>query len=110
MFLSKRGKLEVYADRNRRIDHPQPQEPATLAGNHIEDFFDAIRTGRRPTADIEIGHLSATLGHLANIGTRTQRTLHFDPQTEQIMGNDEASALLSRKYREGGHWALPKGV
>ncbi len=110
MFLSKRGKLEVYADRNRRIDNPQPKEPPTLVGNHIEDFFDAIRNGRRPTADIEIGHFSATLGHLANIATRTQRTLHFDPQTEQIIGDDEASALLSRKYREGGHWAMPKGA
>jgi predicted dehydrogenase len=110
MFLSKRGKLEVYADRNRRIDNPQPKEPPQLVGNHIDDFFDAIRNGRRPTADIEIGHLSATLGHLANIATRTRRTLHFDPRTEQITGDDAASTLLSRKYREGGHWAIPKGI
>ena len=81
-----------------------------MVGNHIQDFFDAIRNGRHPTADIEIGHLSATLGHLANIATRTQRTLHFDPKTEQITGDEEASVLLSRKYREGGHWAIPKGV
>jgi hypothetical protein len=70
----------------------------------------SIRTGCRPTADIEIGHLSATLGHLANIATRRQRTLHFDPKTEQFIGDDEASALLSRTCREGGHWAIPKGV
>jgi hypothetical protein len=110
MFLSKRGKLEVYGDRNRRIDNPRPKEPPQLAGNHIQDFLDAIRTGRRPTADIEIGHLSATLGHLANIATRVQRTLHFDPKTEQIASDDEATRLLSRKYRDGGHWAIPKGV
>jgi hypothetical protein len=110
MFLSKRGKLEVYGDRNRRIENPRPKEPPQLVGNHIQDFFDAIRTGRRPRADIEIGHRSATLGHLANIATRTQRTIHFDPDTEQIMGDDEASALLSRKYRQGGHWAIPRGA
>jgi predicted dehydrogenase len=110
MFLSKRGKLEVFADRNARIDNPRPKEPPQLVGNHIVDFFDAIRTGRRPMADIEIGHLSATLGHLANIATRTQRTLHFNPETEKIIGDDQATALLSREYREGGHWAVPEGV
>jgi predicted dehydrogenase len=110
MFLSKRGKLEIYGDRNARIQNAQPKEPPQLVGNHIQDFLDAIRNGRRPTADIETGHLSATLGHLANIATRTQRTLHFDPQTETITGDEEASTLLSRKYREGGHWAIPKGA
>ena len=110
MFLSKRGKLEVLGERNRPIDNPQPKEPPQLVGNHVLDFFDAIRTGRRPTADVEIGHLSATLGHLANIATRVRRTIHFDPATERIAGDDEASALLSRKYRQGGHWAIPKGV
>jgi hypothetical protein len=110
MFLSKRGKLEVYGDRNARIDNPQPKEPPQVAGNHIQDFFDAIRTGRPPAADIEVGHLSATLGHLANIATRTQRTLHFDPNTERITGDEEASALISRTYREGGHWAIPDGA
>ena len=42
-------------------------------GDHCADFLDAIRNGRRPNADIEIGHLSATLPHLTNILARTGR-------------------------------------
>ncbi len=74
-------------------------------GDHCADFLDAIRTGRRPNADIEIGHLSATLGHLANILARTGRpSLVLDAKTEQIVGDPEANALIRRTYREG-HWA-----
>jgi predicted dehydrogenase len=76
---------------------------------HHQNFLDCIRTGGRPNADIEEGHLSAQLVHLANIACRVQRTLHLDPQTEQITGDDEANKLVRRQYREG-HWAVPKGV
>jgi predicted dehydrogenase len=110
MFLSKRGKLEILGERNRKIENAKPKEPPALTGNHIEDFFEAIRTGRKPAADIEIGHLSATIGHLANIATRVGRALDFDPETEQIRGDEEASQLLSRRYRADGHWAIPEGV
>ena len=72
---------------------------------HCADFLDAIRNDRRPNADIEIGHLSATLSHLANILGRTdRRQLTFDPKTEQIVDAPDAAGLVARTYREG-HWA-----
>lgn len=77
---------------------------------HAKDFLDAIKTGRRPNADIEVGHRSATAVHLANILARTGcGTLDFDPKTERIVGNPEADALTRRTYRNE-HWAVPKGV
>ena len=79
-------------------------------GDHVADFLDAIGNGRRPNADIEIGHLSATLGHLSNILSRADRQhLAFDPNTEQIIDDPEANALIKRTYREG-YWAVPAGV
>lgn len=80
------------------------------AGDHVADFLDAIANDRRPNADIEIGHLSATLGHLSNILSRADRQhLTFDPKTEQIVDDPEANALIKRTYREG-YWAIPKNV
>lgn len=38
---------------------------------------------------------------------RSGKILHFDPQAETIAGDNEATVLLSRRYREG-HWAAPK--
>jgi len=57
---------------------------------------------------VEFAHQTATLIHLANIGARLGRTVRFDPATERVVGDDEANAMLSRKYRAGGHWAVPK--
>ena len=110
MMLSKRGKLEVYADRNQRIENAKPKQPPTLIANHQADFLDAIRVGRKPNADVGIGHDTVALVHLGNVAARLGRSLHVDPQREQIVDDHEANSLLSRKYRAGGHWAIPKGV
>ena len=68
-------------------------------------FLDAIRNYRRPSADIEIGHYSAALPHLANILARTGRgQLTFDPKPERFVDAPDADALIGRTYREG-HWA-----
>ena len=77
-------------------------------GAHQRDFLDAIKDRtRRPNAEIQIGHLSSSLCHLGNIVARTGRAIRFDPKTERILGDEEAAALLGRKYRKD-HWAAPK--
>ena len=50
--------------------------------------------------DIVEGHLSSTLPHLANISYRVGRALMFDGKTETIVGDAEASKLLTREYRK----------
>jgi len=111
MFLSKRGKLEILDSRNRRIEAAEPKNPPPeKLGSHQEDFLDAIRNDRRPNADIEVGFHSAALCNLGNLAVRLGRSLQFDPQRQQIVGDDEAGRMLSREYRQGGHWAVPKGV
>lgn len=110
MLVSKRGKLEVYGERDKRIDNARPQEPPQVPGDHQADFLDAIRKGRKPNADVGHGHDSVALVHLANIAVRLGHSLQLAPDTEEILGDDRANALLSRKYRHGGHWAIPQGV
>lgn len=110
MLLSKRGKLEVYTGRNERINDAKPKNPSQLIVNHQADFLDAIRTGRNPNADVAIGHDSVALVHLANISVRLGRSLQVDTKAEQIVADDEANQLLGRTYRQGGHWAIPKGA
>ena len=52
-------------------------------------------------ADIEEGHKSTRLCHLGNIAYRVGRVLNFDPKTEAIAGDNDATALLGREYRKG---------
>ncbi len=107
MFFSKRGRLEIFDERNRKVE-AEPENPPELLG-HQEDFIDAIKTGRKPNADIEIGHRAVAVVHLGNIACRVGRSLEFNAKTEQIVGDEEANRLLSRTYREDGHWAIPEG-
>jgi hypothetical protein len=107
MFLSRRGKIELRSDRNA------PVEVNVEAGSqddvaHVANFCAAIRGAASLNADALTGHLSTSLCHLGNIATRLGRSLKFDPESEQIVGDDEANALVRREYRE--HWGTPRGV
>ena len=94
----------LYGPRNKKI--AERTGPADLAAHH-QNFLDCVRgKSKTPNADVTAGHRSAALVHLANIGARVGRVLHFDPRTETIVGDDEAAALVGRHYREG-HWAVP---
>ncbi len=105
MLLSKKGILKVFDAKNR----PRPLADKPPSGSsHQEDFLRAVRTGGMPAAEIGIGFVSASLCHLGNIAARVGRTLRFDSDKEQILGDSEATNLLGRVYREG-HWAVPKG-
>jgi predicted dehydrogenase len=106
MFLSKRGKIEVLGDRNRPLELELPESVKVSVAENQQNWIDCIRSGEKPNADIELAHRTATAVHLGNIAVRVGRTLRFEPQREEILGDDEAAALLGRSYREG-HWAVP---
>ena len=100
------GGWQLYGPRNVLRE----QGDTRLEGTpHHRNFLDCIRSGARPNADIEIGHISSALCHLGNIATRLRRTLRFEPGTERFTGDAEADALLRRSYR-AGHWAVPRAV
>jgi predicted dehydrogenase len=106
MILGKKDGWQVTLAGNQ----PGPSMQGTFSlPDHIQNFLDCIRSGARPAADIEIGHLSASLCHLGNIATRVGRVVRFDPQTEQIKDDPQAAKMIRREYRPG-HWAVPKGV
>jgi len=73
---------------------------------HIENFFQCMRTRRRPTADVEIGHRSTTVCHLVNICREVGRNLRWDPKRERFIGDQEANRLLGRPRRKG--YELPR--
>jgi predicted dehydrogenase len=78
---------------------------ASAVRGHMRNFLHCIETRERPVSDIEEGHISAASCILANIAMKLGRTLHFDPQTHTIPGDDEATKLLRRDYRSP--WVHP---
>jgi predicted dehydrogenase len=83
---------------------PGPSRHAEV-GHHYANFIDCVRSRKKEdlNAPIEEGRISATIMHLANASYRLGRSLNFDPETEQVIGDDEANRLLrddDRGYRE----------
>jgi predicted dehydrogenase len=81
--------------------------------DHFANFIDCVRSRKKEdlNAPIEEGHISSALVHLANASYRLGRTLRFDPETERVIGDDEANSLLrdgDRMYRPP--FAVPEEV
>ncbi len=76
--------------------------------DHNRDWLDCIKSGERPCADVEVGHRSATVCHLANIARWTGRRLRWDPVKEQFLNDDDANTYLDYERRKG--YELPDPV
>lgn len=64
------------------------------------DFVQARRSGKRPVADIEEGHISSACCILANLSMELGRSLKLDPQGNgRLLGDDEANQRLASPYR-----------
>ncbi len=69
---------------------------------HQKDFINCIRTRKVPNSNIEQGHKSATLVHLANLSYRVgKKQLYFDPVSELVTNSEEANGISTGSYRQG---------
>jgi predicted dehydrogenase len=76
---------------------------------HQDNFIQCIRTRERPNSDVEQGHYSTLVCHLANISYLVgNKKLTFDPKTETFVNAPEANKYLKRTYREP--WVVPEQV
>ena len=71
---------------------------------HSEVFIDCIRHRKHPDANPETGYHATNLGHLMNISWQVGRTIHWDGAKEQVVGDAEANALVTKPYRKP--WTL----
>jgi len=109
MILGRDGGGWQQFDREGRKIAGDKQTIATLQVAHIDNFISCIRSRKRPSADVEEGHISAALCHMANISYRVgDRKLVFDSVNETFGGDNEANHYLRRTYREP--WAIPENV
>jgi predicted dehydrogenase len=119
VFICEKGKLEI--NRNKFSSNP-PEIASELlkqvdsleeerkwsddlalwqARWHLQNWLDCIQSLKLPVADVEIGHRSVSVCHLANITRELQRPLRWDPEKEVFAGDEEANQLLTRPRRKG---------
>jgi hypothetical protein len=66
---------------------------------HHRNFIDCVKSRQPTLCTAEIGHRSATAGHLSLIALITNRTIKWDPVKEEIIGDAEATKLMGREFR-----------
>ncbi|HEY8149814.1 MAG TPA: Gfo/Idh/MocA family oxidoreductase, partial [Vicinamibacteria bacterium] len=95
--------LEQYPEDKTEKDLERHVAPAIRG--HMKDLLSAIATRGRPVADIEQGHISSASCILANLSMRLGRTLVWNADKGEVVGDPEANALLRRPYR--APWVHP---
>jgi predicted dehydrogenase len=118
VFVCEKGKLEI--NRNKFTSNPKSiavellkkvneaneekkwsdQTALWQARWHLQNWLDCIKTREKPVADVEIGHRSISVCHLANITRRAGRPLKWDPAKETFLGDEEANRLVNRPRRK----------
>jgi predicted dehydrogenase len=119
VFVCEKGKLEI--NRNKFTSNP-PEIALELrkqldiaeeerkwsddlalwqARWHMQNWLDCIKSRALPVADVEIGHRSISVCHLANITRELDRPLRWDPSNESFLGDPQANGLLTRQRRKG---------
>jgi len=66
---------------------------------HRRNFLDCVKSRKPTITPVQVAHHSTLPGHLGLISMLTSRKINWDVKNEVIVGDDEASALLTRPYR-----------
>lgn len=90
-------KMRTEAGEEEVIGEP---EKSWANEDHHNNFFDAVRTRKRPAAEIEQGHRSTTAVLLAGLALKVGRKLHWDGAAERFIDDNQADRHLMRTYRD----------
>jgi len=69
------------------------------SSNHQRNFLDCVKSRQPTITPAETGHHSAIPGHLGLISMLVGRKINWSVEHEKILGDPEASKLMTRAYR-----------
>lgn len=104
MHADVKMELEEFPEDKTEKDLEKHVAPAIRG--HMKDLLANIESRGKPVADIEQGHISSASCILANVAMGLGRTLTWDAEKHQVVGDEEANKLLRRPYR--APWKHPE--
>jgi predicted dehydrogenase len=88
----------------RRLPDELRKVKLPISDNHHHNFLDSVKSRQPTITPVQTAHHSAIPGHLGLISMLVGRRVKWDAAKEEIVGDAEASKLLSRPYR--APWAI----
>jgi predicted dehydrogenase len=101
-----RGNLETSPEDILAEPLPAGATRLYVSKDHMDNWFECIKSRKLPICDVEIGHRSASVCHLGSLAIRLGRKLKWDPENEEFPGDTDANARRHYDYRDP--WELPK--
>jgi predicted dehydrogenase len=101
IILVSRGGISSLPDTILKQPLGEKDERVYASTDHKGNWLDCIKGGKPTICPAEVGHRSASICHLGNIGYRVGRKLTWDPAKELFVNDDEANKHLSREPRKG---------
>ncbi|HEY2761211.1 MAG TPA: Gfo/Idh/MocA family oxidoreductase [Pirellulales bacterium] len=119
LFVGDEGRIYVNRERltGKPVEDMTDDEKATLyehliplykgkwPGDHMRNFFECVADRHVPISDVSSHHRTMTCCHLCNISLMLGRDLKWDPDKEQFVGDEQATALMARPRRDAYSWA-----
>lgn len=102
----------VHVNRGRIVAHPKSLLDSVIGPNeinlyksnhHVRNFLDCVKKHSQTVCPIDVAVRADIVCHLSDIAIRTRRKIKWDPKNEVIIGDEQASRMLTRSMRSPWH-------
>ena len=99
-WIGKHGGFAASNNKLWKVKFKANDERLMVSPEHNRNFIDCVKSRKETICPVEMGIRCDTICHLTDVAARTGRVMKWDPKTEQIIGDKEASKMIARPYRK----------
>ena len=108
-LMVNRGGWQVFPEKKTRDEDKMEAVPYRSGPGgfyeHIGNFVESIRTGKKPNCPVSVGKDVAIFAHMGNIAFRMGEKLFWNSEKKEFVNSEEANQLIKPVYRDP--WKLP---
>ncbi len=83
-----------------KAEFKSSDEQLMISPEHNRNFIDCVKSRQETICPVEMAIRCDTICHLSDIAARTGRVINWNPEKEEIVGDDDAAKRLKRPFRE----------
>jgi len=99
VFVNRGGAFGKAVEELKENPLPDNAWRASPSNNHMGNFFECVKTRQQPVSTVQMQHRTISACHLGNIAMRLKRKITWDPEKQEIIGDEEANAWQRREQR-----------